>query len=190
MTGFYYENETFKGQLLMGEDLSKKEFVECTFQQCDFTEANLSGTDFIDCTFEHCNLSMVVLEETGLKNVSFKSCKLMGVDFQVCNDFLLQLKFEECQLDFANFQQMKLSKTQFLDCRMESVEFQETDLSASTFNRSQLTHSHFHRSNLEQTDFREVIDYRIDPTQNRIKGAKFSLEGIHGLLEKFQIVIS
>lgn len=190
MTGFYYENETFDQLQLAGEDLSQKEFVDCIFQGCDFSEANFYKTDFIDCQFRDCNLSMVVVEQTGWKNVLCKHCKILGVDFQLCSDFLLKLAFEDCQLDYANFDKKKLAKTPFIDCRLESVSFQETDLSEAQFRGSILSHSQFYQTQLSGADFRGASAYTIDPNQNRIRGAKFSLEGVPGLLQQYQIEIS
>lgn len=189
MTGFYYEDETFEQLQMINEDLSKKEFVECTFRHCDLSEADLSGSDFIDCHFLDSNLSMMQVTGTGFKNVDFENCKILGVDFQVCSDFLLQLAFKECQLDFSNFHQMKLSQTPFINCRMESVELQEADLSGAVFTGSSMLNAQFYSTNLEGSDFRETIAYIINPNQNRVKGAKFSLEGVAGLLQQYQIEI-
>jgi len=190
MTGFYYEDEIFEQLQLANEDLGKKEFVECTFRHCDFSEAHLSTTDFIDCHFIGSNLSMIQVAGTGFKNVDFDNCKMLGVDFQVCSDFLLKLSFKDCQLDFSNFHQMKLAQTQFINCRMESVEFQEADLSRAVFKGSSLMNAQFYNSNLEESDFREAIAYIINPNQNRVKGAKFSLDGVMGLLQQYQIEIT
>ncbi len=41
----------------------------------------------------------------------------------------------------------------------------------------------------EGVDFRTSFNYSIDPQLNRIKKAKFSLPGIAGLLDKYDIVI-
>lgn len=47
----------------------------------------------------------------------------------------------------------------------------------------------FKNTNLESVDFRTSFNYSIDPDLNRIKKAKFSLSGIAGLLNKFDIEI-
>jgi len=47
----------------------------------------------------------------------------------------------------------------------------------------------FDKATLEKADFRTAINYSIDPTNNRIKKAKFSLLGVVGLLDKFDISI-
>jgi len=42
---------------------------------------------------------------------------------------------------------------------------------------------------LEKADFREATNYFIDPEKNRIKKAKFSLNGLPGLLIPYDIII-
>jgi hypothetical protein len=52
-----------------------------------------------------------------------------------------------------------------------------------------LTDALFDRSVLEKADFTSAVHYRIDPNINQIKKAKFSLEGLPGLLSAYQIEI-
>jgi hypothetical protein len=47
----------------------------------------------------------------------------------------------------------------------------------------------FSQTNLEKADFTTAFNYQIDPEQNRMKKARFSPEGIAGLLVKYKIVI-
>jgi hypothetical protein len=42
---------------------------------------------------------------------------------------------------------------------------------------------------LEKADFRTAFNYSINPETNRIKKAKFSKEGLNGLLDKYDIEI-
>ena len=46
-----------------------------------------------------------------------------------------------------------------------------------------------HAPPLEKADLRTAYDYQFDPEQNRIKGAKFSVQGLPGLLTRFQIKV-
>jgi uncharacterized protein YjbI with pentapeptide repeats len=52
-----------------------------------------------------------------------------------------------------------------------------------------LLDARFERSNLVKTDFREAINYSIDPNNNSIEGAKFTSIGALGLLDTFNIEI-
>jgi hypothetical protein len=43
--------------------------------------------------------------------------------------------------------------------------------------------------NLEKADFRRVLQCTIDPAQNRMRKAKFSLDGLPGLLSVYGLDI-
>jgi uncharacterized protein YjbI with pentapeptide repeats len=65
----------------------------------------------------------------------------------------------------------------------------ECDLSSSTFDNCNLANAVFQNSVIEKADFREAFNYSIDPEVNKIKKAKFSIAGVAGLLDKFDIEI-
>jgi uncharacterized protein YjbI with pentapeptide repeats len=132
---------------------------------------------------------MVNVAGTSLKDAIFTDCKLMGLDFGKCNDLLLSFTFIRCQLDYAFFYKKKLKKTRFEECNIREANFTEADLSGSAFIKCDLTRTVFDRSNLSGIDFRSAYNYSIDPENNQIKKAKFSLEGVRGLLDKYDIEI-
>ena len=45
------------------------------------------------------------------------------------------------------------------------------------------------RKTLEKVDFRTAYNYAFDPASNKVKDARFSKNGIAGLLEKYEIRI-
>ena len=169
--------------------IEKGEYENCTLVGCDFSEGNLSGFKFIDCTFIECNLSLVNLTNTVFREVQFLECKLLGLRFEDCNDFGLSFSFESCQMTHSSFYKMKLKKTVFKACQLIGVDFTEADLSGACFDGCELNEAVFLQTNLEKADFRNAIGYEIDPEQNRIKSAKFSLQGVPGLLLKYGINI-
>jgi uncharacterized protein YjbI with pentapeptide repeats len=75
------------------------------------------------------------------------------------------------------------------NCTLHEVDFTEADLSASTFDNCDLLNASFDKTILEKADFRTSYNYIIDPENNRIKKAKFSRNGIAGLLNKYDIEI-
>jgi uncharacterized protein YjbI with pentapeptide repeats len=72
---------------------------------------------------------------------------------------------------------------------MHEVDFTECDLCNSVFDNCDLTGAAFDKTNIEKADFRTSFSYIIDPEKNRIKKAKFSLTGLPGLLNKYDIEI-
>jgi len=89
------------------------EFENCTFKQCDFSDARLSNMIFIECEFIECNLSNALMSNTSFQNVIFDNCKIVGVHFEHDNPVGVQLNVEECFLDHASLYQMKVSCTRF-----------------------------------------------------------------------------
>jgi len=132
---------------------------------------------------------MAVLTQTSFKEVVFKNCKLLGLHFDHCNPFLLSFTFEDCQLNLASFYRLKLVKTLFRNSSLKEVDFTGTDLSSSTFDNCDFAEATFNGSILEKADLRSSYHYSIDPEINKIKKARFSLQGIRGLLDKYGIII-
>lgn len=69
------------------------------------------------------------------------------------------------------------------------MDFTECDLAGAMFSECDLARATFDNTNLEKADFRSSYNYSIDPEKNRMKKAKFSLTGVVGLLDKYDIVI-
>lgn len=182
-------NSTFRGNNYAGRTLPFQTYERCVFLDCDFGKADLTGVNFSDCRFEGCNLGLAILANTGLKAVSFKDCKLIGLDFSVCNDFLLEVAFEGCNLDFCHFFRKKLKKTKFLKCSICEANFGESDLSFAEFDDCDLERTLFRNTNLRGADFRAARHFSIDPENNPVKGAKFSYPGVLGLLEKYGLIV-
>ena len=82
-----------------------------------------------------------------------------------------------------------LKKTNYRVCSLHEVEFTEADLNNASFDNCDLFRATFRNTILESADFRTAYNYSIDPEVNRLKKAKFSLAGIVGLLDKYDIEI-
>jgi uncharacterized protein YjbI with pentapeptide repeats len=72
------------------EILQKGEYENCTFNHCNFADADFSGYKFNECVFNSCNLSMVKLNKTAFCNIQFKDSKMLGLRFDNCNEFISQ----------------------------------------------------------------------------------------------------
>ena len=82
-----------------------------------------------------------------------------------------------------------MKNTQFSNSRLVDVDFTECDLNGSVLQNCDLTNAVFDQSNLEKVDFRTSYNYVIDIDRNRIKKSQHSLQSIHGLLCKHDIII-
>lgn len=165
-----------------------------TYDHCRFTHLDLSGADFsgsqlIDCSFEDCNLSGVKLVGTSLRDVQFLRCKIVGVHFEDCHEIFFDAVFQDCKLDMSSFFKRKLAGKAFTGCSLREADFTEADLDRVSFAGADLHGAVFDQCNLEKADFRTALGYMIDPERNRLKKAKFDLEGLPGLLGKYDLSI-
>jgi fluoroquinolone resistance protein len=165
------------------------EYEKCTFIHCNFAGANIGGIIFSNVEFSGCNLSNTGLTQTAFRNVTFTECKCLGMQFLDCNPFLFEVTFRDCQLAHSSFYKMKMKKTVFANCKLLQADFTEADLNQAKFENCDLSGATFDRTILERTDFRTSYNFSIDPELNKIRKAKFSKEGILGLLDKYDLEV-
>ena len=169
--------------------LKEGTYENCQFDNCHFTSLRLTMVNFIDCQFLNCDLSNATLTEIGLQNAQFSNCKLMGLRFDACKPFLFSTNFQNCRLDFSSFYQMDLRKSSFRDCSLKGVDFASSDLRKVAFESCPLLDANFEQTNLVEADFRTALHFTIEPTENQIDKAKFSMDGLTGLLRKYNLTI-
>lgn len=189
MRANFQDNEEFVNINYSDQKISNTEFDRCVFLNCDFSNTDFSDNDFINCRFESCNFAMAKLNSSGLMDVYFTGCKLVGINFELCADFLFAVNFKKCVLDYSSFFGKKLKKARFTDCSLKEVDFSSTDLSGAEFGNCDLSMAVFNQCNLEKCDFRTAHNYAFDPEANKMKKAKFSSSGLAGLLGKYNIEI-
>ena len=189
MSQAFTQDQIFDKLDFTQEPLTKGEYENCKFTNCNFEETNLNDIKFISCDFHDCNWSLAQLNGTVLREVKFRDCKMLGLQFETCNDFGLSFSFENCQLNHSTFFQMNIKKTIFRNCQLREIDFSESNLSNVVFDNCDLSQAIFINTVLDKADFRTAYNYSIDPESNRLKKAKFSILGISGLLDKYDLVI-
>ncbi|NDP20117.1 MAG: pentapeptide repeat-containing protein [Paludibacter sp.] len=189
MDKVYFEEKTVEKINYTEVPLTKGEYEYCNFINCDFSNSDLAEISFLECNFISCNLSMVKLMKTALKEINFKDCKMLGMQFDDCIKLQLSMIFENCNLSHSSFYRTKIKNTIFRNTQLHETDFTECELTGSVFDNCDLTRATFDNSILEKADFRTSNHYSIDPERNKIKKAKFSIMGISGLLDKYDIEI-
>jgi len=189
MSPQFIDDQTFKAVNFNQTTLQKGTYENCEFQDCNFATIPLTSITFIDCQFTNCDFSNAKLTETGIQNSIFEHCKLIGLRFDSCNQFLFAATFNHCRLDFSSFYEVNLTKTHFQDCSLEGVDFASANLSKVSLKKCNLTNAIFEQTNLVETDFRTAINFNIEPTDNQISKAKFTLVGLPNLLRKYKLTI-
>lgn len=179
----------FHGENWSGRAMQGATFEQCSFERCDLSRADLAKCRFIDCAFTACDLTMVKLRGAGLQDVRFEECKVLGVDFSACNPMLLQVTFDRCRLDHSVMVGMKLKGTRFDHCTMHGVDFSTTELEEAVFPGCDLLNAVFERTSLRKVDLTTATNFRINPSSNDLRGARFSVHGAIALLEPFGVEV-
>ena len=185
----YIVDKTFDKIDFTQNALQWGDYENCRFINCNLLNVDLSNYHFDECEFIGSNLSMAKLDKTAFKDIIFKNCNLLGLHFETCDPFLFSITYNDCSLRLASFFKMKIPKTKFINCGLEEVDFVETDLNTCLFDKCNFSGAIFDHTNLEGADLRTSFNYSINPQSNKIKKAKFSLQGVTGLLDKFDIEI-
>lgn len=185
----YTEQQLFSRQDYSETPLAKGEYENCLFRECNFSGSDLTDIRFTDCTFVGCDLSNVKVLKTAFNETVFKDSKLLGFHFRNCNQIGLTVRFENCQLDHSSFYQVKLNHSVFLNCSLREVDFTESDLRNTILDHCDLLGATFEHTNLERANLSTAINYSIDPENNPVRGAKFALPSVVGLLYKYQIEV-
>jgi uncharacterized protein YjbI with pentapeptide repeats len=189
MSSKFTEDETFKGIDYTETSLIKGDYENCVFERCNFSKSDLSAVNFTDCEFEDCDISMANISNTAFRNVNFNKCKLLGLRFEACNEFLFSVAFESSQLNLSSFYKMVIKDTVFKACNLREVDFAAADLSAAVFANCDLAAAIFENTNLEKADFSTAENVVLNPDINKIRKAKFSIQGAIGLLAKYDIIV-
>lgn len=183
----FFDEEHF--QNLKASYFEKGEYDTCTFLNCNFSEADLSSFRFIDCEFIECDLSNCNMAGTSFQHCGFSKCKMIGLNFEKCEPFGFSINATDSILNHSTFYQVKLPNSKFSNSKFISADFTEADCNKVSFKGCDLANAVFQSTNLEQADFRNAINFEVDPEINRMKGAHFSANELAGLLGKYQLNI-
>lgn len=187
MARAFYSRKVFSARDVRPEP--DAELEHCQLDGCDFARFVWDGAEFAHCSFSNCDLAMAVLDGVALHQSVFQDCKLIGVDFAKCSQYQFSVTFRNCILDYAQFDHHVLKEMLFENCQLREVSFNECNLTGARFVDCDLDGASFTRCNLEGADFRSARNYTLDPAQNRLKNARFSLPGVLSLLAPLRIRI-
>ncbi|MCM4158193.1 pentapeptide repeat-containing protein [Gramella sp. AN32] len=185
----FFEDENYHHEDYTNTPLKEGDYEVCSFTNCNFSNTNLAANKFIECDFIDCDLSNALLNKTAFQDCSFTNCKMLGLNFEKCESFGFSIKATHCNLSHSIFYNLKIPNTDFQYSKLQNVDFSEAILVKANFQDCDLQNAIFQNTNLESADFRGAMNYSINPEDNKIAGAKFSLSEVRGLLDKYNIKI-
>ncbi len=180
-----YSGAEFRNLKATGARLRNVAFSGCLFDRCSFGGAELSGCSFTDCTFTTCDLSLAKVPTSRFIDVRFLDSKLVGFDWTIVDrpaKLALQVSFERCLVSQSSFFGVNLHGLRLLDSTAREADFAAADLGDAVLTRTDLAGALFSDTNLTGADLRGATGYLIDPLQNRVRKARFSMPDAIGLL--------
>ena len=187
--GDSFEDRTFEDLALTGGSLGRKEFVGCMFVRCQLGGAELDGCHFERCRFKSCDLGVASIADARLIETRFEDCRLGGIDWMTARSLVFSVGFERCDLTHASFVGVDLTDTQFIDCRAIDVAFMDSNLTGCCFDGTTLKDSRFETADFTRADMSGATDLDVEPSTNRFKDTKVSLDAGLAILRKLGVVV-
>jgi fluoroquinolone resistance protein len=188
-----YGDEAFKEVQLEHVELISTEFYDCVFFHSSFAESVFRHCRFVNCVFRECDLSLIKVPESSFSSTRFESSKVIGVNWAEAQwpkaGLANPVSYHKCAISHSTFIGLSLRSIEIIDCVATDVDFREADLSEADFGGTDLSNSIFGKTNLSQADLSRARNYRIDPGQNILKQARFSLPEAMSLLHSMDIVL-
>lgn len=170
-TNDYWEEEFLE---LKEDKFHKIYFDNCTFIKCDFTKSMIYGCKFTECTFINCDLSLSTLKSSTFNDVIFEKSKLIGISWSSCDE-PFDVSFQSCNISQNSFHMLDLRSMKFKETLIKDSGFEECNLEKAVFDDCDLELTTFYKNNLKKANFETSRNYLIDPKQNDIENAVFSL---------------
>lgn len=193
-TQTHYTDQVFKAIHLEQVQLVSSEFYDCAFNRCSFVETVFRNCRFVNCLFQQCDLSLVQVPNSAFSQTRFEDSKLIGVNWTQADwpatRFRDPIAFFRCVISHSTFIGLSLKEIQIKDCVAADVDFREADLFRAGFTGTDLSGTLFSSTNLTEADLSCARNYDIDPGQNVLKQAKFSLPEAMSLLHSMDIVLT
>jgi fluoroquinolone resistance protein len=188
-----YTEEVFKEIRLDRVELVSTEFHDCVFFRSSFVETAFRSCKFVGCTFKECDLSLAKVPGSRFTSCRFEGCKAMGINWSEADwpksSLPDPIGFFDCTISHSTFIGVSLREIKICDCLAVDADFREADLSQADFGGTDLAQSLFGHTDLSGADLSRARNYHIDPSQNTLTQAKFSLPEALSLLHNMDIVL-
>lgn len=190
---FNKDETEFEGEAFINVDFAANAPAGAEFSGCSFKDSNLQSADlrscrFLGCVFERCNLSLADVSGAALRGVRFSECKGVGINWSDVR-VMHSVDFSECLLNSSVFTTLDLRRVTFTSCSLVDAVFADVNLRKCLVHNCDLTRTSFRGCDLRQADFRKSTGYLIDPINNRVIGAKFSLPDAISFLQGIGIEV-
>ncbi|GAB4150459.1 MAG: hypothetical protein Tsb009_25320 [Planctomycetaceae bacterium] len=131
---------------LRGMNLSKLEFRQASFEDCDFREARLNESKMFQCEFTFCKLQKADLQDADLSECQFFKANLSKANLQLG-------QFRKANLDQATVQDANLRGSDFSEAFLTMTDLTNSDLTAAKFIGANMRNANLTGANLQLAIF-------------------------------------
>jgi uncharacterized protein YjbI with pentapeptide repeats len=137
-------------------DLSSRDAVSAEFDQCRFSNVNLSQTKLHralirDVAFDRCDLANLRARDSSLSRAAVCASRMTGLSW--IDGSFRDVTFDNCRIDLASFRSSGFKDVVFTGCRLEQADFGDADLRGARFDSCDLTGAQFHGGQLSGARF-------------------------------------
>lgn len=185
----FHERKEFSDVKLENSELYDYSFDDCVFRNCSFNKVAFINISFSDCEFYNCELILCKQEGTTFDDVFFKSSRLTGINFSDCAEYGFNPNFSDCLLDSCVFYDNTLDNCRITECTLRNTDFSNCRLKKTDFSLTRFQNCTFLGCIMDKADFTSATGYSIDPSANKVKGARFSLPEAASFLKYLGLTI-
>jgi fluoroquinolone resistance protein len=189
----HYADQVFKDVHQEHEELVSSEFYDCEFLRCSLAESALRECRFVNCVFRECDLSLMRVPDSRFTSTRFENSKVVGVNWTEADwpqaGLGNPIGFFTSAISHSTFMGLSLRDIEIRNCVAIDVDFREANLSRADFAGTDLSRCLFSSTDLSEADLSRARNYLIDPGQNVLRQARFSLPEAMSLLYSLDIVL-
>jgi fluoroquinolone resistance protein len=188
-----YADHIFKDVSQDHGEVVSGEFYDCVFLRCSFDESVFRNCRFANCVFRECDLSLMRVPDSRFTSTRFENSKVVGVNWTEADwpqaGLGNPIGFFTSAISHSTFMGLSLRDIEIRNCVAIDVDFREANLSRADFAGTDLSRCLFSSTDLSEADLSRARNYLIDPGQNVLRQARFSLPEAMSLLYSLDIVL-
>ena len=134
-------------------DCQGASFVDCVFEQVQFSNSALADAHFTNCRFVSCRFSHAELSGSHFEGCGFTAEDTKGCSFAFSD--LQRAVFGACDLSLAVFDRTELFAVEMRECKLTGAKFTKVDFSRALSRKQIETRASFHACKMDFADLCE-----------------------------------
>lgn len=171
------------------ETYIEKNIIQSYFENYKFIEVNFIDCIFEDIIFENSTINLTKFNGCKFDNVKFKNCEIIGVNFSELSKFILDFSLEGTLIKYCTFIKLDLKKLKFIRNIIEETSFEECNMKEIIMENNKFKEVYFKNCDMRKGNFKDCSNLQVNPLNNNLKNAIFSLDSGILILKELGIKI-